>query len=268
MIDFINIPLSTSRYNFHSHTQFCDGHATMDEFAEAAVAAGFEHYGFSPHSPIPIESPCNMKADDLPAYLDEVERLQQLYAGKIRFYAGMEIDYLGSRWGPSSDYFTALPLDYRIGSVHFIPAQGGEYIDIDGKYESFRRKMQQHFHNDILYVVNTFFDQSEAMIEAGAFDIVGHIDKIAQNAGCHCPGIDAQEWFETRVKRLITMSVDRGIIIEINTKAAAEHDRFFPDIKWWPLLKTLGAKVLVNSDAHRPELIDASRDIALRFIDR
>ena len=60
MIDFIDIANTTTNYNFHTHTQFCDGHANMEEFVTEAIAMGFQHLGFSPHSYIPIESPCNM----------------------------------------------------------------------------------------------------------------------------------------------------------------------------------------------------------------
>ena len=55
MIDFKNIAATSKLYNFHSHTQFCDGHAEMPEFAAKAAEMGFSHYGFSPHSPVPIE---------------------------------------------------------------------------------------------------------------------------------------------------------------------------------------------------------------------
>ena len=49
-MDFKKIISSTHNYNFHSHTQFCDGRADMETMARAAVACGMEHYGFSPHS--------------------------------------------------------------------------------------------------------------------------------------------------------------------------------------------------------------------------
>ena len=84
------------KYTFHSHTQYCDGRATMDDFAREAVAQGFTHYGFSPHSPIPIASPCNMGFDDVAPYLAEVERIRSVYGDRVSFYAGMEIDYLGA----------------------------------------------------------------------------------------------------------------------------------------------------------------------------
>ena len=88
-MDFKKIIQQTSRYNFHSHTQFCDGRYSMEQFVEAAVEAGFEHWGFSPHSPIPIGSPCNMLTVDVKKYLEEVARLRNLYGDRINLYAAM-----------------------------------------------------------------------------------------------------------------------------------------------------------------------------------
>ena len=35
---------SGTRYNLHSHTQFCDGHADMETMVQGAIAAGLTHY--------------------------------------------------------------------------------------------------------------------------------------------------------------------------------------------------------------------------------
>lgn len=262
-----DIVKSTRHYTLHSHTQWCDGHAPVSEMTASAQACGMKHYGISPHSPVPIASPCNMSARDMSAYFAETARLKELYRGRMEIHTSLEIDFLGFYWGPHSPYFQNLPLDYRIGSVHFIPAQGGEMVDIDGRYESFKAKMHQHFGDDIAYVVNTFFDQSEKMIELGGFDMIGHLDKVLHNASLHSPGIDSQPWVEERVKRLIEMSVAHNLVIEINTKAWHTAGRMFPDSKWWPLLKELGAVTAVNSDAHCPDLIDAGRAEAYEMLD-
>ena len=37
MIDFKEIAAKSSLYNFHSHTQYCDGRAPMEDFAAKAV---------------------------------------------------------------------------------------------------------------------------------------------------------------------------------------------------------------------------------------
>ncbi|MEZ3599474.1 MAG: histidinol-phosphatase [Paramuribaculum sp.] len=270
MFDFKSIALGDSRYNFHSHTQFCDGRATMAEFAEAVSKAGFRHWGFSPHSPVPIDSPCNMAEYDVPIYLAEVCRLNSLYeSSDIEFYASMEIDYLGEHWGPANDYFQQLPLDYRIGSVHFVPAPDtGEPVDIDGRYESFLRKMHDYFHDDIHYVVNTFFDQSLAMVRAGGFDLIGHFDKIGHNASHFCPGIEDEPFYRRRLLELTDAIIASGVTVEINTKALAEHGRLFPSPSVWPILLKAGVPVVVNSDAHYPHLVNASRPEALAMLEK
>ncbi len=264
-LDFRALQDNETLYNFHSHTQFCDGRADMRAFAKAAVDAGFAHYGFSPHSPIPVPSSCNMSRDNVPAYLAEVEYIKENFKG-TRFYASMEIDYLGADWGPAIDYFQQMPLDYRIGSVHFIPSQAGEYVDIDGRYENFARKMEQNFNNDLRYVVETFYAQSIAMVQHGGFDIMGHFDKIGQNANYHCEGVELTPWYEECVQALIAEIIKSGVTIEINTKALAQHKRLFPNERYLAQLVKAGVPMLVNSDAHYPELINAGRDYALALL--
>lgn len=265
MIDFAEIAASTDAYNFHSHTQFCDGRATMAEFAEAAIAAGMRHYGFTPHSPVPIESPCNMSQEAVTDYLAEVKRLRTLHEGKINFYAGMEIDYLGKEWGPSHPYFSNLPLDYRIGSVHFIPSDSGP-VDVDGRFPSFQKKMHQFFDDDIEAVVRSFYRATSEMIDAGGFDIIGHFDKIGHNASHFRPGIEDEPWYRRLVDDTTDHIIASGLIVEINTKALADHHRFFPAPRHWKRLLDAGTILLVNSDTHYPDLIQAGRHEALTIL--
>jgi histidinol-phosphatase (PHP family) len=265
MLNFKTLLDNSSLYNFHSHTQFCDGHAEMRDFARRAVADGFTHYGFSPHSPINLPSTCNMSSDDVDAYLAEVDFIKHNFNG-TRFYASMEIDYVSADWGPAIDYFQNLPLDYRIGSVHFIPAQDGTFVDIDGHYEHFAQKMRENFRDDIRYVVETFYAQSIAMLRAGGFDILGHFDKIGQNAAYHCADVEKQPWYEECVQALIAEIIKSGVTIEVNTKALAQHHRIFPGERFLPQLVKANVPIVVNSDAHYPDLINAGRDYALNLI--
>lgn len=262
MLNFQALLQNETLYNFHSHTQFCDGRADMRTFAKAAVDAGFAHYGFSPHSPVPFASPCNMEREQVDEYLSEVDYIKAHYAG-TKFYASMEIDYLGDDWGPATPYFQQLPLDYRIGSVHFIKTQQGKFVDIDGRYESFARKMVEEFNDDLRYVVETFYAQSINMVRAGGFDIMGHFDKIGQNASYHCADVEQTPWYEECVQALIAEIIRSGVTIEINTKALAQHHRIFPNERYLPQLLRARVPMLVNSDAHYPDLINAGRPYAL-----
>lgn len=273
-MDFLKELDGSTLYNFHSHTEFCDGRATMEAFAREVVRRGFTHYGFSPHCPVPIGSPCNMRREDVERYLAEVARIREEYGASVRFYASMEVDYLGGFFGPSDSYIASLPLDYVIGSVHFIPDRRGRLVDVDGRFESFRRKMREYFDDDIRYVCETFYAQSMAMVDAGGFDIIGHLDKIGQNASCFQPGIEDEGWYQALVDELIGRIIaynagnpGRPITVEINTKAYADHaGRLFPHPRHWQRLLDASIPLIVNSDAHVPALVDASRDIPLRWL--
>ena len=259
--------LSTSRYNLHSHTQFCDGRGTMDQFARAAADAGILHYGFTPHSPVPFDTPCNMKADDVPAYLAEVERIRKKY-DTVQFYAGMEIDYLGPDWGPAHPYFAGLDLDYSIGSVHFLPAKSdpSRFIDVDGRPERFVQYMHEYFDDDIEYVVEEFYRRSSAMVRAGGFDILGHLDKIGANASYYLPGIERRRRYLDALNALVDDVIASGVCVEINTKSLARTGRLFPRETVVARLYRAHVPLLVNSDTHYPDLINAGRPYALSLL--
>lgn len=271
---------STRDYNLHSHTQFCDGREPMARMAGQALACGMKHYGFTPHSPIPLPSSCNMLALCVDEYIAEFKRLKELYDGRINLYLSMEIDYLGDRWGASNEYFDRLPLDYRLSSVHFIPTpDGSKEIDVDGRPQQFIGKMAQYFDNDIRYVVDTFYARTLAMIESGGFDIIGHFDKIGFNASSFAPGIEDEPWYKRHIDDVIDAVRSAGVIVEVNTKAYPPHvgasddevsryvPRLFPSPQVIRRLVSAGVPLAVNSDAHYSSRITAGRDAAFEIID-
>lgn len=265
-MDFKEKAAKTDKYNFHTHTQFCDGRDTMDNMVSAAVAEGFVVLGFTPHSPIFIPSPCNMSDSDVAVYRSNLERLKAKYAGRCELYTGMEIDYLDPQHGPSSQQYKDYGLDYSIGSVHFIKNRKGEFVDVDGRFESFCRKMNESFDNDIRYVVEEFYRASREMLALGGFDILGHFDKIGQNAGYYKPGIEDEDWYQKLVNEYIDEIIASGVTVEINTKARAEHKRFFPGERYWKRLVEAGVPIVVNSDAHYPLRMNAGRNEALEML--
>ncbi len=265
-MDILNEIGDSRLYNLHSHTQYCDGRATMEEFVRSAIDMGFTHYGFSPHSPVPIDSICNMNINNVPLYIAEYDRLKSIYSSQIKLYLSMEIDYLGNDWGPSHHYFDSIKLDYRIGSVHFIPNKTGKMIDVDGNFENFKKKMSLYFDNDIKYVVDTFYSQSKAMIEMGGFDIIGHFDKIGHNASHYQSGIENEKWYINHIDDMFDLIKSKNIIVEINTKAWEVHGRMFPNVNYFKRLKQENVPVIINSDAHFPHLINASREQAFQLL--
>jgi histidinol-phosphatase (PHP family) len=126
--------------------------------------------------------------------------------------------------------------------------------------------MEHDFDNDLRYVVETFYAQSIAMVTAGGFDILGHFDKIGQNANYHCAGVELTPWYEECVQALIAEIEKSGVTIEINTKALAQHKRLFPNERYLAQLLKARVPMVVNSDAHYPNLINAGRPYALSLL--
>ena len=126
--------------------------------------------------------------------------------------------------------------------------------------------MELYFNNDIKSVVECFYNETISMIEAGGFDIIGHFDKIGHNAGHFQEGIENEDWYNSLVMRTFEAIMDHHLIIEVNTKAYTEHNRFFPNIRYFEMLKKSGATLLINSDAHYPQLINSGRLEALKLL--
>ena len=252
--------------NYHSHCSFCDGRAPFEEFVKEAITQGFYSYGVSSHAPLPFPTRWTMEWGQMEAYLDEFNNLRQKYADEIELYVGLEIDYLNEESNPSVARFTELPLDYRIGSVHLLYDAAGEVVDIDCSPAVFKERVDRHFNGDVLRVVRMYFDRLFRMVELGGFDILGHADKMHYNASCYHPGLLDEPWYEALMKDYFSLVASRGYLVEINTKAYDSLGTFYPNSRYWELMKEYQIKILVNSDAHYPERINAGRMEALRLL--
>ena len=261
-----NLIKETNAYNFHSHTQFCDGRAPMETMAQAAADAGMKIWGFTPHSPLCQESSCNMKHADIESYFKEADRLKELHDGRMKILTSLEIDFMSTDFGPHIDYFQNLPLDYRLGSVHFVPTQGRIWLDCDGNHERFDRYLQNDYKGDLRYVVEKYFEQVLTMIERGGFDILGHFDKIAGNAAISDPELEDNNWYEALIDDVISHAQSAGVFVEINTKSLFDKERFFPAQRWWQKLIDAKIPLVVNSDAHYPERVNTGRDEAIKIL--
>lgn len=252
--------------NYHSHCSFCDGRAPLEEFVKEAIRQGFYSYGVSSHAPLPFPTQWTMEWEQMEAYLDEFKNLRSKYADEIELYVGLEIDYLNEENNPSVARFTELPLDYRIGSVHLLYDAAGEVVDIDCSPAVFKERVDRHFNGDVLRVIRMYFDRLFRMVELGGFDILGHADKMHYNASCYHPGLLDEPWYEALMKDYFSLVASRGYLVEINTKAYDSLGTFYPNSRYWELMKEYQIRILVNSDAHYPERINAGRMEALRLL--
>ena len=254
--------------NYHSHCLYCDGRADMETFVRFAISNGFTSYGVSSHAPLPFPTPWTMVWDRMDDYLSEFHRIKEKYVDQIEFYVGLEIDYLDDNSNPSISRFRELPLDYRIGSVHMLRNEWGNIVDVDVSPEVFRKIVDEQFSRDLDRVIRLYYSQQFRMLELGGFDILGHADKMHYNSMCYRPGLLDEPWYENLMIDYFSKIARSGYMVEINSKAYHLYGTFFPNERYFPLLKELGIPVMVNSDAHMPEKINAGRPEALAALKR
>lgn len=252
--------------NYHSHCSFCDGKASMEEFIESALGWGLTSYGISSHAPLPFPTKWTMNRESMSSYLTEITRLKKKYSGRIDLYAALEIDYLNEESHPAIAYFQQLPLDYRIGSIHMVYTPEGKVVDVDTSTENFKRILEQDFHGNLKQLVAAYFEVSMRMVELGGFDFVGHANKISHNVEQCDPLFVDGDWYKRQLIDFFTLVAEKNLMVEINTKAYLQKGCFFPRIENWDMLKKLNIPIMVNSDAHYPELVNAGRFDALRLL--
>lgn len=256
--------------NYHSHCTFCDGRSTPEDFVKFAISHGFRAYGFSSHSPLPFETFWNMSKDDMAEYLAEINRLKEKYAGRLEIYTSLEIDYLDETYNPSIAYFQELPLDYRIGSIHFLPLSEhlseDNMVCIDGAFVDYKDSVDRYFEGKISKLVTRYFDSTLKMIEAGGIDIVGHMDKIYMN-GHKCEGFSFDaDWYQKPFKAVLDLIAQKGLMVEVNTKNLIKKQQIFPRKEYLGLLKDMNIPVMVNSDCHYPDLVNDGRSEAFEIL--
>lgn len=258
--------------NYHSHCTFCDGRSTPEDFVKFAISHGFRAYGFSSHSPLPFETFWNMSKGDMPEYLAEIDRMKQKYSDRLEIYVGLEIDYLDETYNASIPYFREMPLDYRIGSVHFLPIAypltEENMVCIDGSFNDYKAAVERQYGGAIQKLVAQYFNSTMEMVEAGGIDIVGHIDKIYMN-GQKYEGFDFDaDWYQTPFNDCLHLIAEKGFMVEINTKNFSKKQETYPRIDYLHRLAKLNIPVMVNSDCHYPDLVNDGRAEVFELLEK
>ena len=245
--------------NYHSHSNYCDGKATPREMVDFAVAHDFTALGFTGHCPLPFEN--TFSITDYEGYCNEIRALKTEYADRIEINLGLEIDYIPGMLEDFTPLISQGGLEYSIGSVHLIPAEGAipqkadDLWMIDGsRYQTYDEGLMKHFGGDIKRGVKAYFYNENAMLERNRPTIVGHPDKIVMHNRDRYFHED-EPWYRDLALETIHLIKELGLICEINTRGIykGRHADFYPG-KWLiQEMRQLRIPVLISTDAHAPE---------------
>lgn len=249
--------------NYHTHTTWCDGTATPREMVEAALAKGFGVIGFSSHAMLPGDMLAwTLTAEKLPRYAAEIRSLAAEYEGRIRVLLGVEADYLPGEAYPSRQAYSAVKLDYMIGSMHFLRAPDGAIASIDESPESFVEGVKAHFGGDGRAFAKAYFAAERDMVRECDFDIVGHPDLIRKfNNRLHWLD-ESASWYVAELEATADAIAASGKIVEVNTGGISRGwmDDAYPSPFFRSLLRERGVRFILSADAHAPAALDCAFD--------
>ncbi len=228
--------------DFHIHSNFStDGKASMEEICEAAVELGIsalcftDHYDFDPQD-------TGYGFFDYDEYSRQIERVRRKFSGRLMVYKGVEVDYQSRFEENIRRGLAGKNFELVMGSVHYVD---GEIIADD----LIRNK-------DLEEIYSIYLNEVRISAESGLFNCVGHFDYVKKYTGKN-DILERKEQLVEQLKDTLRAIIDRGILLEINTKGLIRKPRnFYPDLDILKLFKKLGGEnVIVGSDAHCVEEI-------------
>jgi len=244
------------RTSYHCHTVITHGHSTASEYVRAAIAAGLDELGISEHYTLlpkdwgyPETLEWSMPRNGLPNYFRALHAARAEAGDKLVLRFGLEADFVPETAAELAEILKAYPLDYVIGSVHFV--DGFLTDESAGAWDA----LSQDERNNM---VRAYWRRVADMAESGLFDIAGHLE-LYKKFG-HLPTVD--------VAADITLALDAlaraGMAVEVNTAgyhtAAGE---IYPSLDILRECRKRGIPSLVTSDAHHIDHLTRSRDIGV-----
>ena len=230
---------------YHNHSKWSDGRATIAEVVAGARALGVDELGLSDHftlHPEGIEPKWSMKPALVHDYIAELrEQAQRTGTDEPAIRAGLEVDWFTGHGERLRSVVDSLPLDYVIGSVHYV---AGSEIDAS----SIRWERMTEPERDGTYA--QYWRHIAELAQSGIFDIVAHLDlpkKFGYRASCD-------------LKPLVAAALDaiaaspRPLVVELNTAGW-----FKPCQDAYPTLDILrecrkrDIPATISADAHHPE---------------
>jgi DNA polymerase (family 10) len=100
----------------HVHSTWSDGQNTIRELVEACIARGYQYLGITDHSKVAAYAG-GLTEESLRRQRDEIDRLNEEYAGRLYILRGTECDILKDGTLDYADEVLA-ELDFVVASIH------------------------------------------------------------------------------------------------------------------------------------------------------
>lgn len=255
-------------YHLHLHDHGASGPYSVDQVAryvEVARTRGVSEIGFTEHvfrfrevnallgewwadEPDPaLREYCERYINEHSTQsLDEyAEVLQRAQAIGMPVKIGLEVDYFPGRMDVLSEFLDMYPLDFRLGSVHWIGAWG--FDDPGTAWEWERRQI------DVIW--DAYFDHLAELISARVVDVLAHPDLVKKFG--HRPDLEPVDTYS----RIARTAAQFGIAFELSSAGLRKPvGEAYPSSRFLESIRGANALITTASDAHRAEDVGSDFD--------
>lgn len=236
------------KQNLHCHTTYDDGANTPEEMVLAAIEHGLTSLGISLHAPMDGEGWCAPRDKEEP-FKAEMARLKEKYADRITLYTGLEYDLAAEKNFEGYEYI--------IGSGHVLD----EHFYVDSTRER-AILLIEHF-GGAENTARVFYDNYARIADMPEISIVGHFDLLTKYNEQGVLYDTDSAWYRDAAFASMEKLSAAGKIFEMNTGAISRGYRTtpYPSAELLRHLKSIGGRIMINSDAHTAEGICLAFDL-------
>lgn len=252
--------------NYHVHSNFCDGHNSIRQMAEAAFKNNIKSLGFSSHAMKTFSTEWHLKAENYDSYFEEINKVKEEYKSKIEIFSGLEADFIKGYSMADLDEFKKYKPDYLIGAVHFVPSDRGTF-EADASVKDFPGDIKRVCNGDVKKAVQSYFETERQMLKECNFTILAHPDLIRKQNSKEEVFDEKSEWYKKEIKLTVKEIKKSGVCVEINTGGIARGYLTdpYPSMYFLELLNKENIPVMINTDAHKTEDIAFWYDKAIQY---
>ena len=239
--------------DYHIHSVYSDGAASIDNMARSAADKGLSQITITDHMPLPFDTRYAMPRTKVEAYRRDIQQAQAACGGRLNITSGIEFEYI-PRYQDWIHDLWKIGWDHCVVSVHWL-LDG----DIAGMVNGTRREFDALFRTanaDIKTLCRIYYGVLQTAYRTGWFDIAGHLDVIKKHNSNAIFFDESDAWYRSLVMATLKEIRANGMKMEINT-SGINHPANAPYPSPWIVhaATAMGIPIVLGSDSHTPEAL-------------
>ncbi len=239
--------------DYHMHSLFSDGSASIDEMVESAIEKGLSQITITDHMPLPHATRYAMAYDKLALYRQTIREARLRFGSRLKINMGIEMEYIPQHSCWIED-ISDMGWDHMIISVHAL-FKGNCQAMVNGSAEEFNT-LVENFSYDVPSLCRAYYETLKQGYRTGLFDIAGHMDVIKKHNVGEIFFRESDAHYRGLVLSTLDVIREQGMKMEVNT-AGFNHPvgRQYPSD--WIIQAALEKEIpiVLSSDSHSPDTL-------------